>query len=290
MSSSRLREPREDDAEAIAALYRAAYGDARPYDADEILQWLRNSEIRPEWVRVVERDGRVVGYGDLWVDDDEVALDLAAPGYEEAVLEWAESEAHGRRVRVYFPGGEHALERLCAARGYRYWRSSFTMGAPLDATLPVPRVPEGIELGAYRDGDAPHVIAALNESFVDDPFFHEQTPAGFREFHLRSRGFEPSLWVLAWDGGELAGCSLSYAHRAGEPGLGWVASLCVRPAWRRRGLGEALLLESFRRLRDRGLTRVGLGVDSENPTGAVRLYERVGMRRVRRGDNWVLEP
>lgn len=289
MSSSRLRPAGEQDAEAIAALFRAAYGDARPYDAAEILQWLRNTELRPEWKVVLEHEGRVVGYGDVWVEEDEVALDLAAPGHEERLLDWAESQAEGRRVRVYFPAG-HELERLCEARGYRYWRSSFTMGASLDEEPPEPRVPAGLELRSYRDDDEARVVAALNESFAGDPFFHEVTPSNFREFNLRGRGFEPQLWVLAWDGEELAGFSLAYAERSGEPGLGWIGTLGVRPRWRRRGLGEALLLESFRRLRDRGLTRVGLGVDAENVTGALRLYERVGMRRVRQGDNWVLEP
>ena len=76
----------------------------------------------------------------------------------------------------------------------------------------------------------------------------------------------------------------------GEPGLGWVGTLGVRPGWRRRGLGETLLRASFRALHERGLRRVGLGVDTENVTGALRLYERVGMRPVRRYDNWVREP
>ena len=61
-------------------------------------------------------------------------------------------------------------------------------------------------------------------------------------------------------------------------GLGWINLLAVRPGWRRRGLGEALLRESFREFFRRGEHTVALGVDSQNPTGATRLYERVGMR------------
>ena len=58
----------------------------------------------------------------------------------------------------------------------------------------------------------------------------------------------------------------------------------MRKPWRRRGLAQALLLASFRDFRRRGETLVRLGVDSENPTGAVRLYERAGMRQVWRAD------
>ena len=64
----------------------------------------------------------------------------------------------------------------------------------------------------------------------------------------------------------------------------------MRKPWRRRGLGETLLRAAFRELYLRGRRRVGLGVDAENVTGALRLYERVGMHVMRRGDNWVRSP
>jgi ribosomal protein S18 acetylase RimI-like enzyme len=64
--------------------------------------------------------------------------------------------------------------------------------------------------------------------------------------------------------------------RHGE--AGWIASLAVRKPWRRRGLGEALLLRSLGQFYERGERVVQLGVDAENPSGATRLYERVGMR------------
>ena len=57
--------------------------------------------------------------------------------------------------------------------------------------------------------------------------------------------------------------------------------LAVRPSWRGRGLGEALLRAAFAEFRRRGVATVGLKVDADNPTGAVRLYERVGMTRDR---------
>jgi ribosomal protein S18 acetylase RimI-like enzyme len=70
---------------------------------------------------------------------------------------------------------------------------------------------------------------------------------------------------------------------------GWVGALGVLPEWRRRGLGLALLRESFRRIHATGETVVALGVDSQNPTGATRLYERAGMRALWRADVWEKE-
>ena len=60
-------------------------------------------------------------------------------------------------------------------------------------------------------------------------------------------------------------------------GGGYVALLGVRRAWRGLGLGKALLYRSFAEFWTRGVTRVTLGVDAESPTGATKLYERVGM-------------
>ena len=62
-----------------------------------------------------------------------------------------------------------------------------------------------------------------------------------------------------------------------EPGLGWVRILGVLPEYRQLGLGQALLRHTFAEFERRGFDAVGLGVDAENPTGAVRVYERAGM-------------
>jgi len=289
MSSSQLRRLHADDAEQVAALFLEAFGESRRLDPDEIRSWIRNDEIEADWLRVLEIDGRVVGYGDIFVESDVVQLDVAAPGHWETFFDWAEEEGRVREarcVRAYFEAG-HELEAIVTPRGYRYFRSSYTMETRLDAA-PAFAVPDGIELRAYRDEDEAALRAALNEAFSADPFWHEVTPSNFREFYLGARGYDPALWLLAWNGGELAGFSLSYPERIGDKELGWVGTLGVRAPWRRRGLGGALLRASFSALFERGLRRVGLGVDAENVTGALRIYEGAGMRRVRQNDNWEL--
>jgi mycothiol synthase len=285
-----LRLLREEDAEAVAEVYRRAFGDARPIDAGEIVSWCRNDELKPEWLRVLEVDGDVVAYGDIWIDNDEVALEVAAPGHWDTFLEWAEREAQTRgsgRSRVFVPAG-HEAEAVARRRGYTLWRSSYNMEAELHAVSQEPPViPSGIELRPYQPQDAESLREALNEVFAEDPFFHEATPAHFREFYLQARGFDPSLWFLAWDGGSLAGFNLSFAESADEDDTGRIWNLGVREVWRRRGLGEALLRSAFRELQNRGLARVCLGVVADNTTGAVRLYERVGMRIKNQANNWI---
>jgi mycothiol synthase len=287
-----LRELRETDAQEVADLFRAVFGEERPIDAAQVVSWVQNGELKPEWLRVLEEEGHVVGYGDIMIEGDELALDVAAPKHWQTFFDWAEERARAEnlaRMRVFFPAG-HETERLAEARGYRLWRSSYTMNVDLSDQPPeVSRAPDGITFRSYRDSDVETLRAALNEAFAEDPFHHEVTPAHFREFFLRARGFDPSLWLLAWDEQELAGFALAFPERAGEEGLGWIDTLGVRKPWRRRGLGEALLRAAIGELHARGLRRVGLGVDTQNETGALKLYERVGMEAVRQGNNWVLD-
>ena len=287
MDPVRPRELRDEDAAQVAMLYARAYGDARRLDAEEVRSWLRNEELKPEWLRVLEFDGRVVGYGDIDVHEDEVGVDVAAPGHWEPFLEWAEEVACAAgvpRVRVYFTPNEE-LAAVVSRRGYRLWRSSYTLEATLDESSP-PAVPESLAIRAFRpDLDENQLRSTINDVFRDDPFFHELCASRFREDYLRARGYDPSLWLLAWREDELAGFALALPEHAGDPELGWIQSLGVRIAWRRRGLGEALLRAAFAKLYARGLRRVGLGVDAENR--ALSLYERIGLRPVSRGDNWV---
>jgi ribosomal protein S18 acetylase RimI-like enzyme len=86
---------------------------------------------------------------------------------------------------------------------------------------------------------------------------------------------------VAWDGDQVAGVSMNWIEdeenaRVGVD-AGWLGNVSVRRPWRRRGVGRALLLHAFRELHARGAERVGLGVDAQNPSGATRLYESVGM-------------
>src|SRR5262249_26310765 len=161
-----------------------------------------------------------------WPQDDVIDLDVAAPGRWTAFLDWVEGEGRRRgipRVRVPQPEG-HELADICAARGYRPWRSSFTMEIDLD-DRPGGGVPGGFELRTYREDDTNVLLEAINEAFAEDAHWHTVTPSIFRDFYLRARGFDPALWLLAWDGDHLAGFSLAYLQRGGDATRGWVGTL-----------------------------------------------------------------
>jgi len=290
MSSSQLRPLREDDADAVAALFVEAWGEARRMDGELIREWLGNEALQPENLLVLERDGRVIGYIDVWVEDEVADLDVAAPGCWDEAFDHAESRARalGANRARSFVVDEHDVGELVAARGYRRIRSSWTMEIELGVEAPLePVIPDGIELRPYRHPeDEQRVYEAQQEAFLDHWDFHPQTLENWREFNVKARNFEPDLWLVAWDGDDVAGASLNYPERSGDPGHGWVGTLGVRRDWRRRGLGEALLRRSFALLHARGQRKVRLGVDAENLTGATRLYERVGMRVLRQSNTW----
>lgn len=170
---------------------------------------------------------------------------------------------------------ETAAASLLTARGYRevrrFWEMTIDLG---DEPLPEPVLPDDMRIEQFGDDWARRYHAALEEAFADH---WGNEPESFEAWWERQRSkhdFEPSLWWFVRDGDEVAAAIRNDPRRSGG---GWVGSLGVRPAWRGRGLGRALLLHTFGEFQRRGERRVGLGVDSENATGATRLYESVGM-------------
>jgi ribosomal protein S18 acetylase RimI-like enzyme len=144
----------------------------------------------------------------------------------------------------------------------------------LDGPPAEPKLPEGIELRPFIKGE--HDVAvwqAQNEAWRDHWGSHDVTLEEWKRSRFDDPEFDPTLWQIAWNGDEVAGFSLN-RYRMGN---GWIRTLGVRRAWRKRGLGQAILLQSFAEFYRRGTKTIGLGVDAENPTGATRLYQRVGM-------------
>jgi mycothiol synthase len=293
-----LRPATVEDAAAIAevcnAETQALYGDADA-DAATVAGWFELPDIA---MFVVERDGRVVGYADVRDEDGarfpvdvRVHPGAAGTGVAEALVgaveEWASGRANGGQMRAFVAERDAEYRAVLAGRGYELVRHSFRMEVDVDGELEEPAWPGGVSVRTFDpDRDARGVWVATQEGFADHWEFHPVTFEQWERFRESDPRFDPGLWWLVEEGDELAAVSLNAWHFSGDPTFGWVSTLAVRRPWRRRGIALALLLHSFRDFARRGATRVGLGVDAENTTGAVRLYERAGMRPVQRQDNW----
>jgi ribosomal protein S18 acetylase RimI-like enzyme len=185
--------------------------------------------------------------------------------------------------------GLEGPQRLFEAMGYHHIRSTHLMEIEMDAAPPEPVWPEGIRVRTF---DLERELEAVYHAEIDafrDHFGFVEKPfeAGFRHWkHHKTNyeDFDPGLWFLAVDGNEIAGISLCRATSPDGLELGWVRSLGVRRPWRKRGLGLALLQHSLGEFYRRGQQEVGLGVDAESLTGALRLYEKAGMH-VRQTDD-----
>ncbi len=286
-----LREPTRDDAPAIAELLgahsHALYGE-RDLAPAEIVDWFALPDI---WMRLAETEERPVGYADVSEEGGRWSIDMRALDADAArvLLEAAREHAGGGALlRGYAPSVDDVAADAYRSAGFGIVRHSFQMRVALDAPPDPPELPRGIVVRPMREGEEERIHAAHMSAFADHWEFHAQSYEQWRRWHRDSESFDSTLWFLALDGEEIAGFALCGPHFSGEPDFGWVNLLGVRPEWRRRGLGEAMLRHGFRALYARGYTRIGLGVDAENTTGAVRLYERVGMRPVRRSDTWEL--
>jgi mycothiol synthase len=218
------------------------------------------------------------------------------PDYEDKgvgtwILHWAEQRAlcalkdvpEGLRFapRVGTMRQAERSKKLFEDFGYHHIRSSYHMLIEMDAPVPEPQFPAGITLRIYSsETDAAAVYRAEDDSFrdhfgyVDQPF-----DEGLKrwKYFWEKEGFDPTLLFIAMDGDEIAGINLCLPHSFDDPEMGWVGTLGVRRPWRKRGLGMALLRHSFNEFYRRGKRKVGLGVDAQNLTGALRLYESAGM-------------
>jgi len=289
--SVEIREPRADEAALIAELINehanAAFGETEIAEA-EVRHWFGMSDV---WIRVAERDGQVVGYVDaVQRRGGAVELDIRTVDREAAAALLAAAQEHASpkpiSMRVVVQGDDELLRELVEADGWQPVRHSYQMRIELQDDLPAPGWPEGIAGRTMQPGEEERVYEANNVAFADDWYFQQQPFERWRSDEFGREDFDPTLVWLAEDDGELAGFSANSWHFSGDPRFGWIGILGVLPRWRRRGLATALLQQSFRDFRRRGATRVGLGVDAQNTTGAVQLYERVGMYVARRNDTY----
>jgi mycothiol synthase len=298
-----IRPPAAADAAAVAALGNAferamAGEEADAWSEPEVVrEWgTLGDPARDAWL--VERDGATAGYATLRDEGEGV---FEADGYVHpkhtghgvgarlvALTEARAAELAGASreapavVRNGVLHADAAARELLESRGYRAVRTFLRMRIELDGPSPPPRWPEGIVVGQFRPGvDDAQVHACLEETFAQEWTHTSETLAEWRERKFTDPRFDPGLWLVAREAGEVCAIALC---TPGQFEMGFVNALGVRRPWRRRGLGLALLHAAFGRFWERGERRVGLGVDAENPTAAKRLYERAGMRAAWRAD------
>jgi ribosomal protein S18 acetylase RimI-like enzyme len=162
--------------------------------------------------------------------------------------------------------------RLFERIGLSPVRYFFEMLLPIGDVRPS-AMPSGFRVEPYSPDVAERLYEADDEAFTDH-WGHERMPIDkWRALTVDSELFRPDLTRIAFDGDEIAAYVLSYDDGIGSHYIGQVGT---RRPWRRRGLAAALMSETIEAAAAGGKTLATLGVDADNPTGALGVYERLG--------------
>ena len=255
-----------------------------------------------------EVDGKVVGYSRVWWDQTSDGKRLYS-GFVFLEPEWRHKGIRRCMLRhnerrlgeiaaghpkdgerwfsTWVSDGEEHWESLLADAGYRAVRHGFEMVRPDLEGIPDLPLPEGLEVRPATEDHYRAVFDAAKEAFRDSWEYSDDwwTDEEFESWQEEPT-FQPELWQVAWDDGQVAGMVLNFIrHDENEEyrrKRGYTETICVRRPWRRRGLARALIARSFEMIKKQGMTEAALGVDTENQNGALRLYESMGFRPVKR--------
>jgi mycothiol synthase len=218
-------------------------------------------------------------------------------GLGSYVLKWMETRSREilatrrdnlpRYLRANTP--ENLTDRisLYEQHGFELVRSFYRMRRDLSLPIPEVRMPPGITLCTYSPELDQATMQANDEAFMDHWGYAPIDQEAWRLFFIDTPDFRPELTYLAMsEDGQVAGICFNEVRQEENIALGiqqgWIRSLAVRRPWRNQGLGTALMCASMHAFRQAGMDYAGLGVDSENLTGALHLYEQLGFNVVRR--------
>jgi GNAT superfamily N-acetyltransferase len=219
-------------------------------------------------------------------------------GIGHTMLGWMEDRlreiaaGHPAQVEKYFKSiaaqGETSLAAMLEKAGYqpvRYW---FEMVRPDLENIPNYPLPEGLEVRPALPEHYRAIWEADNEASRDHWGFTEPSEEDYQAWLTDKTTFQPQLWQIAWDiaTNQVAGQVKTYIdheqNKLYDRQRGWTESISVRRPFRRRGLARALIAGSLQIQKQEGMTESALGVDSENLSGATRVYEDCGFRIAKR--------
>jgi mycothiol synthase len=303
------------DAAPVAALLAAAErvdDTGENFDADDLTEWWTGwqTDLGRDGIAVCDPAGLLVGYAVAFAPpttrdayrvylEGRVRPERRGHGIGRALLDWQlrrGAEVHAERqpgtpgslvvdVAATMPSLEGLVRRagLTAERWYR------DMERPL-VDLPAARRVPGVDLVPFTWERDDEVRRAHNIAFAEHHGSSERDSASWTALFTGQRAFRPDLSVLAVEDGAVVGYLLAYVYEADTRATGrqetYLGQIGVLPPARGRGLASAVIAEALRSAADARCVSAGLGVDSDNVTGAMRLYENLGFSAVRSHVAW----
>jgi mycothiol synthase len=285
-NNSKIADGLEHDLHTLETL-RGVYNNASNHDLyqDQLL---------------AEVNGQLVAYNrifwDTELDGTRVAFHVGfvlpewrGRGLGRSLIHWVEARARQvyTEARSAAPtmisaetiNSQVGLTRLLEAESYAPVRYGYHMETPDLNHIPDGPLPDGIEIRPVQPDHYRAIWEAHVEAFRDHWGATETAEEDFDKWVNHPLN-QPDLWVIAWEGDQVAGSILNYINREYNArfgrALGYTENISVRRLWRRRGLARAMLARSMQIHKAHGMTQTGLGVDTANPSGALRLYESMG--------------
>jgi GNAT superfamily N-acetyltransferase len=257
-----------------------------------------------------EVNGEIIGYSRGWWFFEEDSgtylyglVGFLVPswrrkGIGQGMLQWSENRM--RQVASGHPAGkpkyfqcfvsqtESSSEAMLQKSGYNPARYMYDMVRPTLEDIPDFPLPQGLEVRPSRPENYRQIWDAGIEAFRDHWGFSEPLEEDYQAWLSNTSFFQPHLWQVAWDiaSNQVAGHVLTFINQAENEKFGrkrgYTESIAVRRPWRKRGLARALISRSLRSQKEEGMTESALGVDTENLSGATRIYEECGFRVARK--------
>jgi GNAT superfamily N-acetyltransferase len=261
--------------------------------------WTKNYDIHQHLV-YVELDGTPVGYfANSWETEPDGKViyypfgsllpDVWGRSIAALMLRYAEEQCRqiatdkhvglNKRIRIWKKQKAVESVEFFKQHGYGIERNFYSMNRPIDLPLDPCPLPEGIEIRPVEPAHYRAIWDADNEAFRDHWGYSDPSEEMYQA-HLKDRLFQPHAWKIAWEGDQVvAGVHNIFdaeENETYERKRGYTEDIFTRRPWRGKGIAKALIAESIRMFRDMGMEETHLGVDADNTSGALRLYQNMG--------------
>ncbi|MFF0338605.1 GNAT family N-acetyltransferase [Kribbella sp. NPDC004875] len=293
------------DVEAWAALLAAKEKvdqDGENFDVEDLAEQLDrpNLDLARNSIGLWSGD-RLIGYGIVHVRTAVVDVDRVntegtidpewrRQGLGTALMRWLIGRAGELHTATHpdSPGLVAAgvgstnvgANQLLRDLGFEEARYFFDMRRPLDQPVPNAPVPDGLKLRSYDTSYEEALRQAHYEAFSDHWGWSPPTPDEWRSRNVGSRAFRGAQSYYVLDGDTVAAYANGYEWEADTEATGirelYIGQVGTRRAYRGRGLARAALAKLLAKAAEAGYLRASLGVDADNPTGALGLYEGLG--------------
>lgn len=271
--------------EVMAAQEQADLGTVEIEEADIVGDWARPSfDVSAQTIGVFDDKDDLVAYAEVSGADRGDAAVLPAyrgRGIGTALAHWMQDKARERGSTVIgmpVPVGS-AGDRLLEELGYEIRWHSWVLQLPAGVQITERPLPEGYTVREADPSEYPAVHTVLEDAFLEWSQRERESYEDFEATVVRRPGFEPwMVRVVTDDSGAVVGVATLtiFEPEDDRERDAYVSRLAVRRDQRHRGLAQALLVDAYGRAREHGVPTGGLSTDSR--TGALGLYEKVGMK------------